>query len=127
MASVVASRGGSRKADSGIYRHRHTNTLKRQTKHVAGLDITKVTLAKSSRVKLKLNILISILEDKPGILPPMKGLLVIFFLRSMLSVWSGSFSMSLLNGRTAGSLTSHFSLVTTEEVLSAPLKQESSF
>lgn len=27
MASVVASRGGSRKADSGIYRHRHTNTL----------------------------------------------------------------------------------------------------
>ena len=26
MASVVASRGGSRKADSGIYRHRQTNT-----------------------------------------------------------------------------------------------------
>ena len=39
MASVVASRGGSRKADSGIYRHRQTNTLKRQTKHFAGLDI----------------------------------------------------------------------------------------
>lgn len=87
MASVVASRGGSRKADSGIYRHRHTNTLKRQTKHVAGLDITKVTLAKSSRVKLRLNILISILEDKPGILPPMKGLLVIFKVYVICLVW----------------------------------------
>lgn len=42
-------------------------------------QVTKVILAKSSRVKLRLNILISILKDKPGILLPIKGLLVIFF------------------------------------------------
>lgn len=87
MASVVASRW--RQQESGFWHlqaspHKYTEKTDQtfcRAGHHNYCQVTKVILAKSSRVKLRLNISISILEDKPGILPPIKGLLGCFFFK----------------------------------------------
>lgn len=113
LGRVGGSSSSSKKEVSGIYRHRHTNTLKKQTRHsscMAGrhrpVKWPKAILpsAPESSSGDVLGIMISISKDKPGILPPIKDLLfkngLLFF------VWLDSFdSPSVLNVRTFGNLT----------------------